>query len=172
MPKDALDQIERFKEFLETVYIKELNDAVKWGNKSITLDFLELSKFDVELSEQFLNEPYETFLNAGLAIDQLELPEKKTFNIRFTNLPASQKRQIRNVRSADLFSMIIIEGIVRQASDVRPQAISAKFECPTCGNLLSILQIEQAFKEPTRCSCGRKGHFKLLKIQLMNLKFK
>jgi replicative DNA helicase Mcm len=168
LPKDALDQIERFKEFLETVYIKELNDAVKWGNKSITLDFLELSKFDVELSEQFLNEPYETFLNAGLAIDQLELPEKKTFNIRFTNLPASQKRQIRNVRSADLFSMIIIEGIVRQASDVRPQAISAKFECPTCGNLLSILQIEQAFKEPTRCSCGRKGHFKLLKKDMVD----
>jgi len=168
LPKDAIDQIERFKEFLETVYIKELNDAVKWGSKAITLDFLELSKFDVELSEQFLTEPYETFLNAGLAIDQLELPEKKTFNIRFTNLPSSQKRQIRNVRSSDLFSMIIIEGIVRQASDVRPQAISAKFECPTCGNLLSILQIEQAFKGPTRCSCGRKGHFKLLKKEMVD----
>jgi replicative DNA helicase Mcm len=168
LPKDAIDQIERFKEFLETVYTKELNNAVKWGSKSILIDFLDLSKFDVELSEQFLNEPYETLQNASLAIDQLELPEKKTFNIRFTNMPSSQKRAIRNVRSIDLFSMIEIEGIVRQASDVRPQAISAKFECPTCGNLLSILQIDQAFKEPTRCSCGRKGHFKLLKKDMVD----
>jgi replicative DNA helicase Mcm len=168
LPKDAIDQIERFKEFLETVYTKELNNAVKWGNKFITIDFFDLSKFDVELSEQFLNEPYETLQNAGLAIDQLELPEKKTFNIRFTNLPSSQVRAIRNVRSADLFSMIIIEGIVRQASDVRPQAVSAKFECPTCGNMLSILQIDQAFKEPSRCSCGRKGHFKLLKKEMVD----
>ncbi len=168
MPKDAIDQIERFKEFLETVYTKELNNAVKWGSKFITIDFLDLSKFDVELSEQFLNEPYETLQNAGLAIDQLELPEKKTFNIRFINLPNSQKRAIRDVRSVDLFSMIVIEGIVRQASDVRPQAVSAKFECPTCGNMLSILQIDQAFKEPTRCSCGRKGHFKLLKKDMVD----
>jgi replicative DNA helicase Mcm len=168
LPKDAIDQIERFKEFLETVYTRELNNAVKWGSKFITINFLDLSKFDVELSEQFLNEPYETIQNARLAIDQLELPEKKTFNIRFINLPTSQTRAIRNVRSVDLFSMIVIEGIVRQASDVRPQAVSAKFECPTCGNMLSILQIDQAFKEPTRCSCGRKGHFKLLKKDMVD----
>ena len=168
MPKDAIDQIEKFKEFLETSYINEINKAVKKGDKSIVIDFMDLAKYDVELSEQFLNEPYEALRNAELSIDQLELPEKKTFNIRFTNLPISQKKHIREVRSIDLFSMITIEGIVRQASDVRPQAISAKFECPTCGNLLSILQIDQAFKEPTRCSCGRKGHFKLLKKEMLD----
>jgi len=168
LPKDAIDQIEKFKEFLETSYINEINKAVKKGDKSIVIDFMDLAKYDVELSEQFLNEPYEALRNAELSIDQLELPEKKTFNIRFTNLPISQKKHIREVRSIDLFSMITIEGIVRQASDVRPQAISAKFECPTCGNLLSILQIDQAFKEPTRCSCGRKGHFKLLKKEMLD----
>jgi replicative DNA helicase Mcm len=168
LPKDAIDQIEKFKEFLETSYINEINDIVKTGKKSLIIDFMDLAKYDVELSEQFLNEPYEALQNAELSVDQLELPEKKTFNIRFTNLPASQSKPIRDVRSIDLFSMITIEGIVRQASDVRPQAISAKFECPTCGNLLSILQIDQAFKEPTRCSCGRKGHFKLLKKEMVD----
>ena len=168
MSKDAIDQIEKFKEFLETNCINEINDAVKKGKKSLIIDFMDLARYDVELSEQFLNEPYEALQNAELSIDQLELPDTKTFNIRFTNLPSTQKRHIREVRSIDLFSMIEIEGIVRQASDVRPQAISAKFECPTCGNLLSILQIEQAFKEPSRCSCGRKGHFKLLKKDMVD----
>jgi len=168
LPKDAITQIERFKEFLETVYTKEIHDVLKKGKKSLIIDFLELSKFDVELSEQFLNEPAESLQNAELAIDQLELPGKKNFHIRFTNIPTSQKREIRNIRSIDLDSLIVIEGIVRQASDVRPQVVSAKFECPTCGNLLSVLQVDQAFKEPTRCSCGRKGHFRLVKKDMVD----
>jgi len=168
LAKDVINQIEKFKDFLETNYNKEIHDTIKKGKKSLTIDFLDLAKADVELSEQFLNEPYESLQNAELSIDQLELPGKKTFKIRFTNLPISQKRAIRDVRSIDLFSMIVIEGIVRQASDVRPQAISAKFECPTCGNLLSILQVDQAFKEPSRCSCGRKGFFKLLKKEMVD----
>lgn len=168
MPKDAINQIEKFKEFLETAYKKELNKAAKKGSKSLVIDFMDLAKFDVELSEQFLNEPYEALQNAELAMDQLELLEKKTFNIRFLNIPVSQKKPIRNIRSMDLDNLISVEGVVRQASDVRPQVISAKFECPTCGNILSILQIDQAFKEPTRCSCGRKGHFKLLKKTMMD----
>ena len=168
MPKDAIDQIDRFKEFIETVYTKEIHKAIKKGSKSLIVDFLDLSKFDVELSEQFLMEPYESLQNAELAIDQLELPGKRTFNIRFINIPTSQKKPIRNIRSEDLDKLIAVEGVVRQASDVRPQVISAKFECPTCGNVLSILQIDLAFKEPTRCSCGRKGHFKLLKKTMMD----
>ena len=168
MPKDAIKQIEKFKEFLETVYNKELNKAAKKGARSLIIDFMDLAKFDVGLSEQYLNEPQESLQNSELAIDQLELPGKKTFNIRFSNIPLSQKREIRDIRSIDLDSIITIEGIVRQASDVRPQVINAKFECPTCGNILTVLQVDQAFKEPTRCSCGRKGHFKLLKKDMLD----
>jgi len=61
-----------------------------------------------------------------------------------------------------------IQGIVRQSSDVRPQVTSAKFECPTCGNMLSILQLESAFKEPARCSCGRHGKFRLMAKELVD----
>lgn len=168
MQKDPITQIERFKEFIETVYTKEIHNAIKKGHKALIIDFLDLSKFDVELSEQFLNEPVESLQNAELAVDQLELPGKKNFNIRFTNLPSSQKKPIKDIRGIDLDSLIVMEGLVRQASDVRPQVTSAKFECPTCGNILSILQVDQAFREPSRCSCGRKSQFKLLKKTLVD----
>ena len=56
--------------------------------------------------------------------------------------------------------MIGIEGIVRKASEVRPLVTNAKFECPSCGTIISVLQIDKKFKEPTRCSCGRRGGFK------------
>ncbi len=168
MQKDSIVQIDKFKEFIETVYIKEVHNAIKKGQKALTIDFLDLSKFDIELAEQFLNEPVESLQNAELAIDQLELPSKKNFNIRFIGLPPSQKKAIKDIRGIDLDSLIVIEGLVRQASDVRPQVTSAKFECPTCGNILSILQIDQAFREPSRCSCGRKSQFKLLKKTLVD----
>jgi len=168
LQKDSIVQIDKFKEFIETVYIKEVHNAIKKGQKALTIDFLDLSKFDIELAEQFLNEPVESLQNAELAIDQLELPSKKNFNIRFIGLPPSQKKAIKDIRGIDLDSLIVIEGLVRQASDVRPQVTSAKFECPTCGNILSILQIDQAFREPSRCSCGRKSQFKLLKKTLVD----
>ncbi len=57
---------------------------------------------------------------------------------------------------------------MRQSSNVRPQVISAKFECPACGNNITIPQIEQKFREPSRCSCGRRGRFKLLSKELVD----
>ena len=64
--------------------------------------------------------------------------------------------------------MIVVEGIIRQASDVRPEVVNAKFECPSCGTVISVLQMEKKFREPSRCSCGRKGSFKLLSKEMVD----
>jgi replicative DNA helicase Mcm len=168
MPEDIFTQIEKIKEFVETVYSNQLNETIKKGGKSLLIDFKEFSKYDIEIAEQLLNEPLEVAQNFEMALDQIEISSGKNIRIRFFNLPETQRIPIRNIRSLNLGNLITIEGIVRQASDVRPQVVSAKFECPTCGNMLSILQLEQSFKEPTRCSCGRKGHFKLLSKDLVD----
>ncbi len=168
MQEDIFTQIEKIKEFVETVYQDQLNDTIKKGRKSLSIDFKEFSKYDVEIAEQLLNEPLEVIQNFEMALDQIEISTGKSIRVRFLNLPETQKIAIRNIRSHNLGNLITIEGIVRQASDVRPQVVSAKFECPTCGNILSILQLEQSFKEPTRCSCGRKGHFKVLSKDLVD----
>tara|TARA_Y100000310_G_scaffold172890_1_gene172991 strand:+ start:980 stop:3007 length:2028 start_codon:yes stop_codon:yes gene_type:complete len=168
MAEDIFTQIERIKDFLETVCQEDINEVIKQGRKSILIDFKEFSKFDVEIAEQLLNEPIEVIQNFEMAMDQIEITSKKDVRVRFNNLPETQKINIRNIRSINLGNLLVTEGIVRQASDVRPQVTSAKFECPTCANMLSILQLDQAFKEPTRCSCGRKGHFKLLKKELVD----
>jgi len=44
---------------------------------------------------------------------------------------------------------------------------SAKFECPSCGSVLSVLQLDNKFRQPTRCSCGRRGGFKVIKKELI-----
>ena len=165
----ASEQIEKFKEFIDSSYQKQLNRAIKKGEKALVISFSDLSKFDHDLAEQLLDDPEETIKAAEISLESFDLPEDLPLKIRFTALPDSQKIKIRNIRSKNLNTLISIEGVIRQSSDVRPQVISAKFECPACGNTITILQIDTKFKEPTRCSCGRRGRFRLLNKDLVDV---
>ena len=167
MQDNSLDQIEEFKEFFESVYENDLMNIKKTDKQFLLFDFSELSQFNIELAESLLNEPIETFFNAELAVDQLNVSNQKV-RLRVHNIPSTQKTKIRDIRSLHIGSLLVIEGIVRQSSDVRPQVTSAKFECPSCGNLLSVLQLGSAFKEPSRCGCGRKGRFRLVSKELVD----
>ncbi|MBI2670714.1 ATP-binding protein [Candidatus Woesearchaeota archaeon] len=166
---DATVQIEKFREFLELQYQNKINEIINQGKKSLLIDFSDLSKFDVELSEQLLEEPEETIKAAEIALSQFDIAESNLSKIRFFNLVESQKVLIRNIRSNNLNDFMSIEGIVRQASDVRPQVTMAKFECPSCGNTITIPQLDSKFKEPSRCSCGRRGKFRLLSKELVDV---
>lgn len=163
---NAQEQIEKFQEFIELNYVKKLQSLIQKGKKSLIIDFSELTKFDHELAEQLLEEPEDTIKAAEIALEQFDL--KEALKVRFKNLPESQKFSIKDIRAKDIGKMIFFEGIVRQASDIRPQVVSAKFECPSCGTSITVLQVEKKFKEPSRCSCGRKGHFRLVDKQLVD----
>jgi predicted RNA-binding Zn-ribbon protein involved in translation (DUF1610 family) len=41
---------------------------------------------------------------------------------------------------------------------------ASKWECPSCGNVISILQNKELenLREPKRCACGRKGGFRII----------
>ena len=69
-----------------------------------------------------------------IAIKNLDVPDSvQRFYVRFKNVPQSQGIKIRDIRSVHINKLIFSEGIVRQKSDVRPQVVSARFECPSCG---------------------------------------
>jgi predicted RNA-binding Zn-ribbon protein involved in translation (DUF1610 family) len=36
---------------------------------------------------------------------------------------------------------------------------SVRFECPNCGSILKVDQIDEKYREPSRCSCGWKKSF-------------
>ena len=145
---------------------KELGDSLRKGNSVIYLDFIQLTEFSNKLSDEIITNPEETLQIIELAIEESGLVSG--VRVRLHNLPKSQQIKIRNIRSKHLNEMIIIEGIIRQASDVRPQVVNAKFECPSCGTVISVLQIEKKFREPTKCSCGRRGGFKLISKEMVD----
>ncbi|MDP3729037.1 MAG: minichromosome maintenance protein MCM [bacterium] len=167
MAIDAAEQIEKFQEFIEQSYQQQLHEHMNKGLQFILIDFFDLTKYDPKLADQLLLEPEETVKAAEMALEQFEV--KKGFRVRFRNLPKSEEIYIRNLRSKHLNRFIAMEGVIRQSSEVRPQAVSAKFECPSCGNTITMPQVDQQFREPSRCSCGRKGKFRLLSKDLVDV---
>ncbi len=163
------DQVKRFQNFLEKNYKAQLAEKARKGERFLEVDFPALTKFDPEIAELILEEPEDLIKAFELAIEQFDI-DKDVGNIkvRLTNLPESQKININEIRSKHINKLFMIEGIVRQKSDVRPQVTSAKFECPQCGNIISVLQLDNVFKEPTKCGCGRKGKFRLISKELVD----
>lgn len=128
-------------------------------NNVVHIDFQDLSEYSPELAENLIERPEETIQTLEVALEELEWAPNNA-RARFTSISKNQELFIRYIRSKHLGKMIGIEGIVRNASEVRPLVTNAKFECPSCGTIISVLQIDKKFKEPSRCSCGRRGGFK------------
>ncbi|MFC1648331.1 minichromosome maintenance protein MCM [Nanoarchaeota archaeon] len=166
---DASQEIAKFQEFFEKTCYDELLENVRKGKRYIYIDFTELAKFSPEIADSLLEMPEETIKASEIAIERFDLEgDVKHFRVRFTNIPESQHVPIRDIRSKHLDKMVQVYGIIRQKSDVRPQVVTARFECPSCGNVINVIQIDSKFKEPGRCSCGRKGKFRLLSKELVD----
>ncbi|MBS3095834.1 minichromosome maintenance protein MCM [Candidatus Woesearchaeota archaeon] len=168
MEINVIEQIKRFQEFIDSNYYNSLLDNARKGNRFLLVDFSELSKYDPDLATELLDAPEETIKAIEKAIEQFDVDGLSNFKIRFHNLPQSQNIMVRDIRSKHINKLFFVEGVIRRKSDVRPQVTSARFECPICGNIMNVLQLEGTFKEPTRCGCGRKGKFVMLDKELVD----
>ncbi|MGE0793570.1 MAG: minichromosome maintenance protein MCM [Candidatus Woesearchaeota archaeon] len=165
------EQLQIFQDFFEKFYYEKLVSSFQKGEFFISVDFSDMALFNPELAQTILDHPEECFKTASIAIKNLDLQGEKEhdFFVRFFNIPKTQNVSIRNIRSKHIGKLIQVEGVVRQKGDVRPRATSAKFECPSCGNIMNIVQFEEKFREPTQCGCGRKGGFKILDKELIDV---
>ncbi|PJE81574.1 AAA family ATPase [Candidatus Pacearchaeota archaeon CG10_big_fil_rev_8_21_14_0_10_32_42] len=153
------------KRFIDS-YKKKLKSSLRDENNVVFIDFMEIAEEAPVLSEELIKNPEETLRILEIAIEEMGLIDN--VRVRLFNLQKSDEILIRNVRSRHLNELIVIEGIIRQSSDVRPQVVNAKFECPSCGTVISVLQMEKKFREPSRCSCGRRGGFKLISKEMVD----
>lgn len=160
--EELMNEAKSFIDF----YKKNLASSLRQENNVVMIDFMELTEFSTILSDEILRNPEEGLRILETAIEDLGLG--KNVRVRLFNISESQQLLIRNIRAKHLNELIVLEGIIRQASDVRPQVVNAKFDCPSCGTILSVLQIEKKFREPTRCSCGRRGGFRLISKEMVD----
>ncbi len=165
---NASEQIRRFEEFFEATYKHEILHNLQADKPFLIADFAKLLEFDPELAEDLLEQPDDSVKAGELALQNFDIPEGKRFRLRMTNLPVTQRVRVRDIRTPNLGKMVMVEGMVRQKSDVRPRVVFARFECPSCGNILSFPQLDTKMKEPSRCVCGRKGRFRQLSKELVD----
>jgi len=163
---ETSEQLEKFRDFFES-HKDRIHETIAKGEKSVLFDFKELLSQDPELADLLLDDPENLLKAAEVSLDNLDLPSNLLV-VRFNNIPTTSMLRIRDIRSIHLDKFIAIEGLVRQTSDVRPQVISAKFECPSCGNTMLLLQIDTQLREPSRCSCGRRGKFRFIHKDLID----
>ena len=165
----ASEQIKRFQDFIESYYYTQIVENLRKDNKFVVVDFTELSKFDIDLANSILEKPEDTIKAAELAVEQFDLEDIKGFKVRFINLPENQRKKLVELRSEHLDNFIKVVGEISGKSDVFPKAESTKYECPVCGNIINVLQLGDALKEPSKCGCGRKGRFILLSTELIDI---
>jgi replicative DNA helicase Mcm len=160
MKKDEI--IDKFSEFLRDNYYKELALVVTEGKKSLNVDFSLVDKFDPELTDAILEKPEETIEWVEESVEEIDLPQKGKLNIRFFNTPDNTKVRIRNIRAEHIGKLLCVDGIVKRASEVRPEVSEVVFECPDCSKKIIVLQTEKekTITSPGRCDCGCRRGFK------------
>jgi len=137
--------------------------------RSIFIDYWRIDKYDPDLAELVVTQPYKAFHNAELALKNIEaaVENKLELHFRVINLPDTSKIVIRSIRANHLGKFKAVEGLVKKRTEVRPKLKVGSFQCQKCGAIIRIEQEEDILKEPSDCSedqggCGRVSSFKLL----------
>lgn len=164
--------VEKFSEFLNEDCLDDLVTALTENRKSISIDFSLLDKFDVELGDYLLENPEDAFSAAEEAIKSIDtgMAENK-LRVRFYGLPESRNNRIRKIRAEHLGKLIVVDGVVKSASEIRPEISEAVFACPECGMRMSVLQADRAIKAPDRCECGCKRGFSLVDQKMFDVRW-
>lgn len=166
------DIIEKFSEFFREYYYNEIITVVSEGKKSISIDYSSISKFDSELADYLLENPDEVLEYAEQATSQMDLAADAKFRVRIFNLPEDKQVRIRSIRSEHIGKLIAVDGIVKRASEIRPEVSEAIFQCPECGERITIIQTERMIKSPFECErCDNRKGFKLIDQRLYDARW-
>ena len=169
-----MQEIERFEKFFSDNYEKDLEQAISQGTHAIDVDFAILERDDPDLADRLLNDPNAVFESAKEAISNLDLVTDEPVKIipRFRNLPPENKTRIKDLRSEHINRLTTLDGVVRRASDVKPEVSIAKWKCLECGNVMNVFQKERILRQPQSCDeCGSKKKMELADRELKDMRF-
>ena len=161
--KDMLSKIDSLlnQKYSEQIYSLNLNK-----NPYLEISYRDIMDSSLELAEETLD--HFEFVCRSFKVALEEITGTK-INPRFKDLPKAIHKNIWKIRSKEVNTFITISGFIRRIGDVQHEIVTAKFECPSCGNTLNILMSGGIFKKPKECSCGRKGGFTLLSKTLKDI---
>ncbi len=153
---------EKLREFFSRRKIrKELEAAQAAGKTSLVVEFDDLIAHEKGfLADSLLKSPHRFFRVANELLAEESGNPKMQLRVK----GSGEVVKIRNLRAGHVGKFIQVEGILTRASEIKPEIREALFRCLHCGELNSVPQSEEIFREPLSCqnpNCRRRGPFKL-----------
>lgn len=154
--------VAKFKEFVHKRYEKELIKAAN-EETALNIDYDTMDKYKdgPQLCSLLVEEPDTFFDITREAMEQTVLPsavsavtEAQAVRVRVFNMP--EDVNIRDLRAKHLNIFSSIEGIVRRASEVRPEITETIWECTECGDKLYQPVKIGFISRPFKCNCGNR----------------
>ena len=151
------EAVSEFEEFFSERCYEQIDEAVRKGKGSIVIDFQDMDAFNFQLSDYLIDNPSEGISAAEEGIKGVDLITDEELRVRFGNMPEEDFVYLRNLRSKHLGDFIPIEGMIKRASQVKPEVVSAEFQCTNCGEIVEKEQDSSKLKSPYKCeSCGSR----------------
>lgn len=158
--------LDRLVGFLQDYYREEMGELAEHyprEQRSLTIDYHDLFRFDPDVADDYLEHPARMRTNLEEAVRLFDLPiavELSNAHVRVTNLPADMTYSVGEYRATEAGSFIGVRGQVKKKSEVKPQIQHAAFECQRCGTVTQKPQQGTEFREPAECQgCDRNGPF-------------
>ena len=150
------EAVNEFEEFFSEKYYKKVATAVQDGKDSIVVDFEDMDIFNFELSDYLRENPLSAIDAAEEGLEGHDQISDEPLNVRFVNMPEEDYVFLRNLRSEHIGKFIPVEGMIKRASQVKPEVVSAIFECTQCGDRYEKEQDSSQLKSPYKCDCGSR----------------
>ncbi|BAB60203.1 DNA replication initiator [Thermoplasma volcanium GSS1] len=130
--------------------------------RTLYVSFKDIEDYDRQFAASILASP-EIYLKTGEEIvmeDYLLDKVSRRFRIFHLRIKDLEDRNtsynIRDIRSANIGTLISVSGIVRKNTEVFPKLKNAAFECSNCHELNYVEQNESRLTEPLYCAnCGQ-----------------
>lgn len=154
---DFGEAVTEFEEFFSEEMYEDISRAVQKGDDSIVIDFMEMDMINFELSDYLQKNPEDGINAAEEALMGVDIVSNDDMTVRFANMPEEDFVLLKNLRSKHIGKFIPIEGMIKRASQVKPEVVSAIFECEQCGARYEKEQDSSKLKSPYKCEdCGSR----------------
>ncbi len=145
-----------------------------FANQGTSLVFLfeDLMHFNPALAQELRENPEEILVDAVEAFKNLlrveaggAIDEDLNYFVRVTTLQGACSVLLRGLRAKHIDKLISIRGILTRATPIKPQLVTATFECDVCHTQIPVEQLQPKITMPLRCSspsCTNRKSFTLI----------
>lgn len=147
-------QKEEIKIYFEAPKLFQKHILIKSGITYI-IDLKELLEDNYEAYNYFLDNPEEIRKIICQSVSESTTLFRESRTERFKIINFESVEAISKLRVEHMNKLVKVQGMISKTTKVIAMTTARKFDCPNCGTIIHVI----GPKEPTRCSCGRRGMF-------------